>query len=416
MIEYTKRMLSNGMRILHHYDPMTRMVAINLMYGVGSRDEKTGKTGMAHLMEHLMFSGSANVPNYDAPLQAAGGESNAWTNVDVTNFYNVLPVQNIETALWVESDRLSSLCLEDKSIEVQRSVVIQEFMQRCSNMPYGDSNHLMHQLAYSVHPYRWPTIGLSVEDIQNITSNDLRQFYHDYYTTDNLVLCISGNVTACDAVELAEKWFGSIEPSLTPARKYPQEPDHRQPREMIVTRDVPQDMIFLTFNMCSRNNPDFVACDMISDLLANGMSARFTQNILTRTDVFTELDAAVEGAFDPGLFIIKGKLSHSATKSQAEELINAELHRIVKESVSKQEIEKCINKYLSTSLFENLSYLQKAIKFCLYETMGDISRVNDEITQYRNISPEDISRVANQLFADTNRCTLYYSAINKNKE
>ena len=409
MIEYTKRMLSNGMRLLHHHDPMTRMVAVNIMCGVGSRDEHPGKTGMAHLMEHLMFSGSANVPDYDAVLQAAGGESNAWTNVDVTNFYNVLPAQNVETALWLESDRLSKLNLDDNSIEVQRSVVTQEFLQRCTNVPYGDSNHLIHQLAYSAHPYRWPTIGASVEDIQNITSADLRQFYKKYYTTGNLVLCISGNVKIDDAIELAEKWFGDIEHHPAIQRNYPLESLRQGPRELTVIRDVPQDMIFITFNMCERLHPDFVVCDMISDLLANGMSARFTQNILTRTDVFTELDAAIEGAHDPGLFIIKGKLAPSASRQQAEDLINTELINISNEPVSQEEIEKCVNKYHSTSLFENLSYLQKATKLCQFETLGDVSLINDEITHYRKTTPDDITRVAKQLFANYNRCTLYYS-------
>lgn len=409
MIEYTKRMLSNGMRLLHHYDPMTRMVAVNLMYRVGSRDEHPGKTGLAHLMEHLMFSGSANVPNYDDALQKAGGESNAWTNVDVTNFYNVLPAQNIETALWLESDRLSLLNLDDNSIDIQRNVVTQEFLQRCTNVPYGDSNHLMHQLAYTAHPYRWPTIGASVQDIQCISHDDLRQFYQDYYTTGNLVLCIAGNVTFDVAVQLVEKWFGDITPRASVKRNYPSEPSRQQPCELTVTRNVPQDMIFVTFNMCDRMHHDFVVCDMISDLLANGMSARFTQNILTRTDVFTELDAAVEGAHDPGLFIIKGKLNTSATRQQAEDLINTELIQLINEPVSIKEIEKCVNKYHSTSLFENLSYLQKATKLCLFEALGNVSMVNDEIASYRKIAPDDISRVAKQLFTDNNRSTLYYS-------
>ena len=414
MIEYTKRMLSNGMRLLHHFDPMTRMVAVNMTYFVGSRDEKPGKTGIAHFMEHLMFSGSANVPCYDTALQAAGGESNAWTNVDVTNFYNVLPSQNLETALWLESDRLTQLNLDYNSIEVQRSVVTQEFLQRCINPPYGDSNHLMHKLAYDVHPYRWPTIGESTNDIQNTTHADLRQFYHDFYTINNLVLCISGNVSLDLAVELTEKWFGDIKPRVAYNRHYPSEPIRLQPRELTVTRDVPQKMLFMTFNMCGRMHADFVVCDMISDLLANGMSARFTQNILMRSDVFTELDAAFEGTQDPGLLIIKGKLNHNASKDQAEELIESELSRLKNELVEYSEIEKCVNKYRSTSLFENLSYLQKATKLCLCETLGNVNLINDEIEQYRKITPDDIQRVARQLFIERNKSTLFYSTNTNN--
>ena len=411
MVEFSKRMLSNGMRLLHHYDAQTRMVAVNIMVGVGSRDENPGTTGLAHLMEHLMFSGSQNAVNFDLELQKAGGESNAWTSVDFTNFYDVLPAQNIETAFWLESDRMNYLLLDEQSIEVQRSVVTQEFLQRYANVPYGDLNHIIHQQAYKLHPYRWPSIGLSTEDIANISRSDIEKFYHNYYRMSNIIICVSGNVSLSDATLLAEKWFGEFDTSSVVAKSYPAEPSQGELRQTTVHRDVPQDVINIAFHMCGRSHNDFVVCDMISDMLANGKSSRFYQNVISRSDVFTELDAAVEGTADPGLFLIRGKLSHKASMQQAEDLIYDELNRLITEHPHADELQKCVNKFHSTSLFENLSYLQKATRLCQCEMNGDAGRINTEIEAYRQVSPDDIMRVSKQLFDNSNASVVYYCGM-----
>lgn len=407
MIEFTKRVLSNGMRLLHHYDPNTRMVAVNIMCHAGSRDEQQGKTGLAHLLEHLMFTGSKNASNYDEILQAAGGDSNAWTNSDVTNYYDILPAQNIETAFWLESDRLNDLLLDDHSIEVQRSVVTQEFRQRCSNVPYGDISHLVHELAYLKHPYRWPTIGQSEDDIQHITRDDILSFYNSNYVSGNIVMCVSGNVPFSKTLDMAEKWFSDIRCG-NPLRHYQVEPRQLAPKSLTVKRDIPQEMIVIAYKMCARRDKDFPVCDMISDILANGKSARFTQNILMHTDIFTDLDAAVEGVHDPGLFLIRGKLAEGASLSQAECLIMKELQKLTEGEIENSELSKCANKFLSTSLFENISYLPKATKLCQYELLDDVNMVNDEIEQYRKISAADIARVSSTIFDENNKCILYY--------
>ena len=411
MVEFSKRMLSNGMRLLHHYDAQTRMVAVNIMVGVGSRDENPGTTGLAHLMEHLMFSGSLNAANFDLELQKAGGESNAWTSVDFTNYYDVLPAQNIETAFWLESDRMNYLLLDEQSIEVQRSVVTQEFLQRYANVPYGDLNHIIHQQAYKLHPYRWPSIGLSTEDIANISRSDIEKFYHNYYRMSNIIICVSGNVSLSDATHLAEKWFGEFDTSSVVAKSYPAEPSQGELRQTTVHRDVPQDVINIAFHMCGRSHNDFVVCDMISDMLANGKSSRFYQNVISRSDVFTELDAAVEGTADPGLFLIRGKLSHKASMQQAEDLIYNELNRLITEHPHADELQKGVNKFHSTSLFENLSYLQKATRLCQCEMNGDAGRINTEIEAYRQVSPDDIIRVSKQLFDNNNASVVYYCGM-----
>lgn len=410
MIRFEKRMLSNGMRILHHYDSMTRMVAVNLMYGVGSRNEREGKTGLAHLFEHLMFSGSEHAPSFDQPIQAAGGESNAWTSVDFTNYYEVLPSQNIETALWLESDRLTGLKLDESSIETQRRVVIEEFKQRCLNVPYGDLNHMIHRMAYRSYPYKWPTLGASVEDVEHLQPEEIVEFFKKHYAVNNLVMCISGNIGLEQAMELAEKWFGDIPSQELDEMELSPEPAQNELRRETVKRDVPQDLIYMAFHMCGRMDPDFVACDMISDMLANGMSSRFTQNVLAKNDVFTELDAAVEGTQAPGLFLVRGKLSPKADIHRAEAIIREELRRMTTEPVSSEEIQKCINKYQSTLLFENVGYLQKATRLCQYEMSGDVEMVNREVELYRAITPDDIARVSNQLFADSNASIIHYQS------
>lgn len=401
-------MLPNGMRILHHYDGMTRMAAVNLLYGVGSRYEHKGKTGLAHLMEHLMFTGSAHVPNYDAPLQAAGGESNAWTSVDFTNYYDVLPAQNVETAFWLESDRLCALNLDETSVETQRSVVIEEFKQRHLNVPYGDLNHLIHSLAFRVHPYRWPTIGERVEDIMALQCEDIKNFHQLHYAVNNMVLCVSGNVSLDKTMMLAEKWFGELEPHVL--RKSPEtvEPLQNEKRYMRVNREVPQDLIYMAFRMCGRLDDDFVTCDMISDILANGMSARFTRNILAHSDLFTELDAAVEGTEQPGLFLVRGKLTPGSDVHRGEAVIKQELQKLCHEGATDDEIKKCINKYQSTVLFENMGYLPKATRLCQYEMLGDVNLVNDEVEKYSHITGEEIQRVATKLFSDANASVIHY--------
>ena len=385
------------------------MVAVNLLYNVGSSDEKVPLTGLAHLLEHLMFTGSEHVVSFDEALQAAGGESNAWTSVDSTNYYDVLPAHNLETALWLESDRLQGLTLSDESITTQKSVVIEEFKQRCLNAPYGDLSHLISRLAYTKHPYQWPPIGRTVDDVEGATADDVRQFHHAHYAVNNAILCISGNVTLERALETANKWFGDIEPHTVAPRAHATEPKQTEARLLEVQREVPQTIICRAYQMPGRKDSMYPACDVLSDVLSNGKSARFYQNVMLTTGLFTELDASVGGTLDCGLFYVRGKLAPNATVQQAQEAIDNELNRLLCDGITQYEVEKFVNKHIATERFENLGYLQQAMRLCLYEQLGDADLINHEEDHYRALTPEDIMTAAHQLLQPTNCSTLIYS-------
>ena len=303
MIEVKSLRLPNGLLLLHHHDKSTQMVAVNILYDVGARDEQPMRTGMAHLFEHLMFGGTANIPNFDTPLQKAGGESNAWTSSDLTNFYDILPAQNIETAFWLESDRMSNMTFSRQSLDVQKGVVVEEFKQRCVNVPYGDLDHILRDTAFTTHPYKWPVIGRNFNDIENVTLDEVQDFFHNHYTPGNAILCVSGNITFEQAAQLTIKWFGNIAHGTTVKRNIPAEPAQQSPRRRQICRsDVPQNIIVKAFHMCGRNDDAFPVCDIISDLLANGNSARFFKNVLLKTDLFSDLDVFLEY---PGIHLHK---------------------------------------------------------------------------------------------------------------
>lgn len=408
MIEVNVHKLDNGLRLLHHYNASTRMVAVNTLFDVGSRDEDIRHTGLAHLMEHLMFTGSAHAPSFDSELQAAGGESNAWTSFDVTNFYEILPAHNIETALWLESDRIANLNLNEESIALQKSVVVEEFKQRSINQPYGDVMHLLHGEAYRVHSYKWPAIGLNVEDIEAVDPEVVLDFYKKHYMINNAVMCIAGNVEFERAVELVEKWFGDFPMIAVPQRNIPAEPPQTSLRLVEHHASVPQNIIFRAYHMCERLSPDFQATDLLSDVLANGTSSRFYRNIVANTRQFTELDASVGGYADPSLFYIRGVLRDGVTFDEAEATIDNELEQLLVHGVSDYEVEKCTNKFLATDTFENLGYAAKASRLCNYELMSSAHDINNEVGKYRAVTPAKILQVAERIFKKENCTTLHY--------
>lgn len=408
MIQFDSCRLPNGLRVINHYDASTRMVAVNLLYDVGARDESPQLTGLAHLMEHLMFAGSAHVASYDGELQRAGGDSNAWTTNDVTNYYDVLPAQNVETAFWVESDRLMVLSLTDHNVELQKSVVMEEFKQRCLNQPYGDVQHLLHGAAYTTHPYRWPTIGLRLDDIAQVTTADVNAFYESHYSVDRLVLCVSGNVTFERTAELAQKWFGDLAPRSTVARRLPVEPEQTQPREVWAKRDVPHNMIVRGYHTCARTDGDYQATDLLSDVLANGDSSRFRRNVLTQTDLFVDLDASVLGSADPGMFYIRARLRDGVGWRQASDAIDAELSRLLTGGVTEAEVSKYANKFASNYLFENIGYAEKAVKLCQFELQSAAADAATEPDRYFCLTPGDVERVARSVLRPENCTTLYY--------
>lgn len=408
MTEIGTHTLDNGLRLVHHLDTATRMVAVNILYDVGSRDETSGRTGFAHLFEHLMFGGSDGAPDFDGQLQRAGGDSNAWTSDDVTNFYEVLPAHNVETAFWLESDRMERLTLTQRSLDAQKSVVIEEFKQRCLNQPYGDVQHLLRAAAFSRHSYRWPVIGEKIEDIEAATTGAARDFYNSHYAPNNAIMCLSGNITFDRAVQLAEKWMSRAPGRQIAPRNIPAEPPQTEPRLIQARRNVPQDMIVKAYHMCGRLHHDYHACDLISDILANGNSARFFQNVLMKTDIFTHLDASIWGSIDPGLLTISGRLRPGASLDDANDIIEREIAKLAADGPSQYEVDKFVNKNESRERFENISYAEKASKLCYYELLGAAEGINSETDKYRDVTPADITRVAGQMFLPANETRLYY--------
>ncbi len=408
MIEVRSYTLSNGLRLLHHKDATTKMVALNLLYKVGARNEDPNKTGFAHLFEHLMFSGSANAESFDEALQAAGGESNAWTSNDMTNYYDIIPAHNVETAFWLESDRLLQLSLTEKHFEAQKSVVIEEFKQRCLNSPYGDVGHIIRENAYTVHPYQWPVIGKSIEAIERYTIDDAWEFFSTHYSTDNLIMCVSGNIDFERAVELTEKWFGGIASRKVKPLPIPQEPKQTSPKEVRVNSDVPQNMILKAYHMCGRTDADYRVSDIVSDVLANGNSARFYRDVLMKTDVFTSLDASIGGSVDPGLMYVRGYLRDGVSFEEAESIIKGELDDFLKTGATEYEITKYVNKLDAKEQYENMSYLERATKLCSYEFTSRAEDINNEMGKYRAITCDDVVRVAGEIFSEDNCTTLLY--------
>lgn len=407
MSKINRKVLSNGLRIVHLEDRATQMVALNLLYNVGAKDESPEQTGIAHLFEHLMFSGSENIPDYDEPLQNAGGENNAWTNNDLTNFYLTIPYQNVELGFWLESDRLNALTLDQRKLAIQKDVVCEEFKQRNLNQPYGDLGHLMRGLAYDVHPYRWPTIGKELAHIQNTTLEDVKLFYDRFYTPDNLILAVTGHISFEETVDLAIKWFGNITKKRGPKEQFI-EPKQTKEKRKVVERMVPIDTLFMAFHMCERNNKDYYAFDIISDLLSNGSSSRLYQRLVKERKIFTSVDAYISGSIDAGLFQITGKVYPGITLEIAEEEIWKELEFIKNNLVDGVELEKVKNKFESNYIFNHINYLNVATNLAWFELLGDVNAINLEVDNYKSVTPERLKSVAKEAFVRENCSVLYY--------
>ena len=358
-MKINRHILDNGLRLVHSRDESTQMVALNILYNVGARDEHPEHTGFAHLFEHLMFGGSVNIPDYDMPLQLAGGENNAWTNNDITNYYLTVPRQNVETGFWLESDRMLSLDFSERSLEVQRGVVMEEFKQRCLNQPYGDVGHLLRPLAYQKHPYQWPTIGKDLSHVANATLEEVKAFFFRFYAPNNAILAVTGNISFEEAVELTEKWFGSVPRREVPVRNLPQEPEQTEERRLTVERNVPLDSLFMAYHMCDHRHPDYYVFDILSDVLSNGRSSRLNQHLVQEKQLFSSIDAYISGSVDAGLFHIAGKPSAGVSLELAEAAVRDELDRLQQELVDGQELEKVKNKFESTQIFGNINYLNE---------------------------------------------------------
>jgi predicted Zn-dependent peptidase len=408
MIAYERFVLDNGLTVLVHKDETTPLVAFNLLYKVGARNENPDKTGFAHLFEHLMFEGSKNIPHYDAPLQQAGGENNAFTNNNITNFYITVPKENLETAFWLESDRMLELSFSQQKLEVQKKVVIEEFKQRYLNQPYGDWNLLLRPMTYKVHPYQWPTIGKEISHIENATLEEVKAFFFGFYAPNNAILSVAGNITKKEVETLAEKWFGPIPRRNILKKKIPQEPKQTEARKETVQRPVPVNAIYQAFHMCGRNHDDYYATDLISDILSNGKSSRMNQKLVKEQKFFSSISAYITGDVDPGLFIVNGNLNPGVTFEQAETAIRQELDQLMHGKVEENELAKVKNKVEANLVYSEINILNKAMNLAYFEYLGNASIINQETQKYQQVTPVDIQRVARNIFQNSNCSTLNY--------
>jgi len=410
MIDYKSFALDNGLKVIFHRDPSTPMAAINLIYKVGSRDENPEKTGFAHLFEHLMFEGSVNIENFDEELEKAGGNNNAFTSNDYTDYYITIPKDNIETALWLESDRMLSLDFSEEKLEIQKNVVIEEFKEVILNQPYGDVMKLLRKLTYKVHPYRWCVIGENFEHIEKATLDDVKEFFFKFYAPNNAILSIGGNFDFHEIKSLVEKWFGDIPRRNVPVRDYPEEPEQTERRFMEVERDVPLNAIYMSFPYFSRLEFGYYVSDFITDILAEGDSSRLYRNLVKEKEIFSETDAMISGSIDKGMLVIFGILNEGITMEQAEEAIWEELEKLKEKPISDYELQKIRNNSESELIFSRVNLMRRVMNLGYYEMLADAKLYNEEGQKYLEITKEDIMAYSKIIFSPHKANVLYYKA------
>ena len=410
MVKFNRFTLDNGLRVLVHEDNTTPMAVVNILYDVGSRDEDPEQTGFAHLFEHLMFGGSVNIPSYDEPLQRVGGENNAFTSNDITNYYITLPSANLETAFWLESDRMLSLAFNKKSLETQRSVVIEEFKQRYLNQPYGDVWLKLRPMLYKKHPYRWDTIGKSIQHIEDAKMEDVKAFFKKHYNPQNAIMVVGGDVKTEDIKQLAEKWFGPIPAGEKYNRNLPQEDTQHDERRQTVTAKVPLNDVYIAFQMGSRKDESYHVAELMSDILSRGNSSRLYKSLVKEKQVFSEVHAYMTGSMDKGMFVCEGKPLDNISIEEAETAIWEELEKIKAELVPDDELTKVKNKTESTMIFSEMSLLDKAMNLAYFELLGDADGLNHEIDKFLAVTADQIKAEANKLFRKDNSSTLIYLA------
>ncbi|MCF8408227.1 MAG: insulinase family protein [Crocinitomicaceae bacterium] len=406
MIDFERFELDNGLKVIFHKDVTTPMAVVNTLYDVGARDESEEKTGFAHLFEHLMFGGSINIPDFDAPLQRAGGESNAFTSNDITNYYDVLPAQNLDTALWLESDRMLSLAFTDKSLEVQRQVVIEEFKQRYLNQPYGDVWLELRPLAYTKHPYKWATIGKDIKHIQDAKMEDVKAFFQKYYHPGNAILCVAGNFELSFIKERIEHWFGSIPGKLKPARILPSEPVQNEFRELVLERNVPANAFYYAFKMASRKTMEYYVADMISDALGREKSSRLYIRLKKELNLVSEIGAYITGSLDDGLLMISGKLNDGVSFEQVDSEIWKIIDEFVSDEMSLVELERLNIKIRTAREFQDQGLLNRAMNLCYFELLGDASGINEDSLVYQSITPKHMSVLGKSILKKKNCSVL----------
>ncbi len=410
MIEFDSFSLDNGLRVLVHADNTTPLVAVNILYKVGARNESPDRTGFAHLFEHLMFGGSVNIPSYDEPLQLVGGENNAFTTNDLTNFHLTLPANNLETAFWLESDRMLGLAFTEKSLEVQRNVVTEEFRQRYFNQPYGDVWLYLRPLAYKVHPYQWATIGKSIEHITGATMQEVKDFFYSYYAPNNAIMVVAGNVETDNIKLLANKWFGTLPNRNISKNVIPQEPEQTETRRLVLERNVPMNAIYTAFKMPEKLHNDYKLLDIISDLLGNGKSSRLFQKLVMKTKLFADVECYITGSIDVGLLIVEGRINEGVSFEIAENAILDSINELLL-NLTETELQKVINKAEATLIFSYIDILNKATNLAYYEMLGDANLINTEIVEYQKVTVAEIKSAITKYLKIEHASILHYKSI-----
>jgi len=413
MIDFKTFELENGLRVIVHEDHSRPTVVLNLIYDVGSRDEHPAKTGFAHLFEHLMFGGSANIPSFDEPLQRVGGENNAFTSPDVTNYYTLVPAANIETAFWLESDRMLSLSFDQKVLDVQKSVVIEEFKQRYLNQPYGDAWLKLRPMVYQQHPYAWPTIGKELSHIENVVMDQVREFFYSHYLPNNAVLVLGGDITWDKAKELSKKWFGPIPAGKKPLRALPKEPVQTEARRGETSGDVPMDAFYRAYHMCGRWEKDFFATDLMCDILGRGKSSRLYDKLVNTDKIFHSLQSYVTSSFDPGLIVIDGKLRDGVSVEEGEKRVNEVIQELLDKGITNEELEKVKNQAESTLIFSESELLNRVMNLAFAALEGDPNLANGEVERLRTVTKEQVEQMAKQILKPENSTTLIYRSNKK---
>ncbi|CAN5371186.1 pitrilysin family protein [soil metagenome] len=412
MINFEKFSLNNGLRVIVHIDKSTPMAVLDVIYDVGARDEDPQRTGFAHLFEHLMFGGSINVPSYDEQLQMAGGENNAYTTNDVTNYYIQLPAENLETAFWLESDRMLSLAFNENSLEVQRKVVCEEFKEHYISKPYGDAWHKMRDLSYKIHPYRWMTIGKELSHVENASLNDVKNFFVRHYTPSNAILVVAGNITLDQVKQLADKWFGDIPAGNKYKRSLPQEPPQTEKRFLEVEAKVPLDALYKTWHVAARLDPQYYATDLTTELLGSGASSRLYYNLVKKKQIFSSIACSHLGSADAGLLYFDGKLVKGIALKDAEEALDEELDKMKSEPVKDEELQKVKNRTESMIAFEDISLMNRAGSLATYELLGNANLMNEELEKYQAVTAKEVMENCHHIFTENNCNTIYYHSVN----
>ncbi len=410
MIQFEKFTLDNGLRVIFHQDESTPMAVVNVLYDVGAKDENAEQTGFAHLFEHLMFGGSINIPSYDEPLQVAGGENNAYTTNDITNYYLKLPKENLETGFWLESDRMLSLAFNENSLEVQRKVVCEEFKENYINKPYGDVWKYLRELCYKEHPYQWMTIGKELKHIEDAQLQDVKDFFKKHYTPQNAILAIAGNTTLDEVKRLAKKYFEPIPMGNKYERNIPKEPEQKEARRLRVEKDVPVSLVMKAYHIDNRQSAHYYTADVITEILAGGKSARLYNKLVKEKKLFSQVNCYHTGSIENGLLVVLGNLAEGVTPEKGEEALDEVVQDLIQNGVSETELEKVLNKIENLMVFEDMSLINRANNLAFYELLGDAQKMNEEFTHYQNVTARDIQEQAKYIFRKKNENVLYYLA------